>query len=257
MTNIPIVNEPISYVSGIGIKYINSDTLLQLNPGSARDSTNTNDIIINETLFLNNRVQGANGRDVLGAANHVYAVYVIGDSTSYLPSSGILSLDFVSPALPAGYDMFRRIGSVFIDSLIRFSDFLQVGTGEQRTMYISPFQIILSGTSTTFVGIVPAVQFIPPFADTKLGVSISFTPAAATNIVELRPFGTIFSSGSAIFGGYSAAASQRGQLEVGAGLSLNGYPIIEYRVSGGSVSISISSYVDVLTTIKDLGILPP
>jgi hypothetical protein len=98
------------------------------------------------------------------AASTWYAVYVIADSAAVNPTKLLYSTNFVSPALPGGYDKYRRVGSVYNDAGSNFLDFVCHGEGIlRRYRYYetrSNTQILNSGNSTSIVDV--TVVFIPP-----------------------------------------------------------------------------------------------
>ena len=116
MPNTPIVNAGLKYANGLQLAWA-SDETITIAAGAARDSSNTNDIVLDASVTVSNIVSGANGLDTGSvAANTMYAVYLIGDSTGYESTAGLLSTDASSPNLPGGYDMYRRIGWVLTDA---------------------------------------------------------------------------------------------------------------------------------------------
>lgn len=66
------------------------------------------------------------------AMNTWYAIYVIGDTSGANPVASLLSENFVTPALPAGYDVFRRVGSVRNGTNNDFLDFSQDPGGQVK-----------------------------------------------------------------------------------------------------------------------------
>ena len=144
--NVPIVNEGLLYVNGLQMSAgaLNGDNLttatLVIQNGQCRDSTNVNDINLTAGPYtLNPANKGANGIDTgTIAIDTMYAVYVIGSSTLSQPSATLLSTSFTAPALPLGYDMFRRIGSIFTaHAAARFVYFHQRGNGSARDMWFA------------------------------------------------------------------------------------------------------------------------
>src|ERR1700743_3615216 len=114
--NTPIVNRGALYVNGLEFEVF-AFFLLFIHEGAARDSTNTNDIVLNSSLVLNGQNVGPNGTDDAPITpNTRYAVHVIGDSNNNNPTAGLLSLSASNPNLPSGYDMFRRVGWIYTDS---------------------------------------------------------------------------------------------------------------------------------------------
>jgi hypothetical protein len=76
------------------------------------------DIVWDGAISIDVTLNGAGGLDVGAIAlNTAYAVYVIGDSTNALPPAGIASLNFSAPAMPDGYDVFRRVAVISTKTL--------------------------------------------------------------------------------------------------------------------------------------------
>src|ERR1700733_4966151 len=131
--NNPIVNAGLLYVNGLQISNATSSKTLFLDQGAARDSSNINDIILSSTIILNGASTGPNGVDGSTLiASRFYAVYVIGDSTDNKSTAGLFSLSPNAPALPSGYDTFRRVGWILTDSFANIFAFSQTGVNESR-----------------------------------------------------------------------------------------------------------------------------
>jgi hypothetical protein len=94
------------------IDYVETTTQLLLGPGDCRDHTNCHNICLDHYVTIDLATGlGAEHLDVGGpCGNAWYAVYVIASSTDAQPTSALVSLDFYAPTLPAGYDIFRRVG---------------------------------------------------------------------------------------------------------------------------------------------------
>lgn len=251
MTNIPIVNAGISYVNGLELQFNNFNDFT-IFPGAARDSTDTNDIILNSSVVVSKLTTGANGRDFGPLLpSTLYSVHVIGDSTGFMPTAGIMASGGLNPpALPAGYDMYRRIGWIRTDTALgqfRIFQFVQVGSGTTRTyFYDSGVPILTGGTATTWTGI-GTVSLAPPFR-TKITLDIIFTPAVAADTIRLNTSTSTSTASIFTYGSVSATAGQRAtatipiaRLGFGSGF--------QYILTGGSVNLNIQSYDDNLTNM--------
>jgi hypothetical protein len=259
--NNPIVNAGLLYVNGLQIVNTPSNTpvptILMLN-GAARDSTNTSDIILSNTITLDITKVGANGLDIGTAIqNAFYAVYVIGDSTDNNPTAGLFSLAPASdtdtlptPHLPLGYDMYRRVGWILTQAGIVISSFAQSGVGQSRTYYyFGPINVLTGGSSTTYVS-VDLFTCVPPIAQPELSainevlLNVNYTPSSATHYVEFNDFSIngVFSNGIVQFGG-GVAALQFGSVRVPSRRQK-----IFYRVaSGDALTLSVTGYTDYLS----------
>jgi len=215
--NAPIVNAGLLYVNGLQTRYLNSKVITLL-PGAARDSTNVADITLSSDIIINGTMIGANGADFSPiVANTFYAVYVIGDSRGYQPTAGLLSflessINGPSP-IPAGYDMFRRVGWIRTDSSANIVQFYQLGTDESRTYYYTtPINVLVSGSSITFSNV--DMQSVVPFIAqqgleviSQVSLNVTYFPAAAINFSEFHAIDT-FPIGIVQFGCGSALAQQ-------------------------------------------------
>ncbi len=162
----PMVNKGLLYINGLGMSYLTTTTVA-VATGQARDSTNINDINLTTGVTLNTALSGVNGLDQgTLAASTIYAVYAIGNSTAndpsvnvdastggtFQPAQTLMSLSFTAPALPTGYDMFRRIGSVLLDGSKNILEFVQSGSD---FYYVTPIASnITAGASASYVAVV-------------------------------------------------------------------------------------------------------
>lgn len=186
----PMVNLGSLYINGliISVDATTPLSVIDVEVGQCRDSTNINDIVINPvynlktvppTLTANyvtasllfNGVGGLDSGTV--AAYTMYAVYAIGSSTNqaYLvnyspinqvppvelpysayPGAALLSANFVQPTLPQGYDMFRRIGTVTTDINGHIIEFRQIANNDNsRTMFYSEvIQSVANGVAAGY-----------------------------------------------------------------------------------------------------------
>ncbi len=241
--NLPIVNSSQLYAVGYELAWA-SGTTLTLGAGRARNSTDQNDIILDAAVTINGAANGANGLDIGSLANSTfYAVYALGDSLGFNPTAGIISADTSAPLLPAGYDMYRRVGWVLTSGAAAFLLFWQYGNDKERMYYYDVgIAELTNGTSTTYAEIDLATS-VPPIA-TEVLFDIAYTPASATNLAVFVPFGSTATAGIIRFG-YGVAAAQVGMALVPAGLD-SSTPKVEYKVSNGSddLDILVKGYKD-------------
>lgn len=248
--NVPIVNAGLLYVNGLGISNPSPSTLsktLNLAAGQARDSTNTNDIILNSGVTINGALVGANGVDIAVLADSsLYAVYVIGDSTDHESPAGLLSLNASTPSLPFGYDMYRRIGWVLTNASAQILTFWQYGNGSGRTYYYDVgISALSAGVATSFTAVNLSTS-VPPIA-TQVIFKVDYTANATTDIASFLPYGSSATNGIVVFG-YGVAAAQQGMLTVPIGLN-SGVPEIQYKVTSGSDSLTLltAGFIDVIS----------
>jgi hypothetical protein len=226
--NVPILNAGNLYVQGLGLVY-SSTTVLSLNSGQARDSSNIDDIVLSSGVSINIGVSGANGLDFgTIAASSLYYVYVIGSSNNAVASAGLISLSSSAPTLPYNYDMFRRVGAVSIDSGSHIRPFIQIGKGIAREMLYDPgtgpstkgVVIPSSGTggSTSYVNLGVLTSLVPQLAIDCI-IDVAFTPNSANNVIYFAPAtidnGTTASVGSmAAMSGAATGSAQVGVVRV-------------------------------------------
>src|SRR5690606_10372794 len=159
------------------------------------------------------------------AASTLYYVYAIGDSTEFRPNGCLLSLSASQPTLPFGYDMYRRIGAISIDSGSHVRPFMQVGSGNSREMFYDPgtgpstkgVVIPSSGTagSTSYVNLGVLTSLVPQLVVDCI-INCAFTPNFDNNVLFLAP-ATIDNVTTACVGSVaamSAAATGSAQVEV-------------------------------------------
>lgn len=251
----PIVNAGSLYINGFIIAA--TGTVVTVGRGAARDSTNTNDLIVSSTVnLINLATNGANGLDT-GAlvANRFYAVFVIGDSTRYKPNAFLASLDPVNPVLPIGYDMFRRVGWARTDGSAVLSRITEYGDGLTRFYYYEvPLTILTAGNATTFSAgfidlttssFVPPLQLLSAEADPIININLSYTPNSAANVAEFALFNSPLAP--MVRFGTGVAAVQVGNVNVPT--FLTSVASIRYRVSSASdaLTLTIVGFQDLLS----------
>lgn len=252
----PIVNAPNRYVNGLAISNFNS-TILNVSNGAARDSTNTNDIIMNTldtSVFLGRN--GLNGLDTgTVAANLFYAVHIIGDSTDYNAPGFLLSLSAINPILPDGYDMFRRIGWMRTDGSANNLRMWEYGDGLFRTYYYDvPPTILTAGNATIFSAgfidlsalvAVPNFSIISDECDPLISINISFTANSAVNVAEFA-VANAATVPIARFG-TGVAATQVGNITIPTLLTTA--TSFRYRVTSASdaLTLTLASFTDHLS----------
>lgn len=246
MANEPIVNARIKYCNGLNLAWA-SNTTLDVAAGACSNSSNVNDIVLDDAVVLNAAVNGVvNGLDTGSLGNNlIYAVYAIADSTGYNAAGSLLSLASNSaPALPYNYDLYRRIGYVRTNGSAQFLPFDQKGDGLVRAMWYraSIATDITAGSSATFAA-VDVSGSIP--AGGKVGIfKVTFTPTGADDPCELRCGDSAVDNGQAILSGSAAGVVKIGNLECPIGATLASG--VDYKVTGTAVAINVQGYYDVL-----------
>lgn len=242
--SLPIVNAPELYVQNLQLAWA-SDSTLTVAAGRARNSTNENDIILDAGVTINVAANGINGLDIgTFAADTMYAIYAVGDSTKTNTAGAIISADTDSPLMPVGYDMYRRIGWALSDASADLLLFYQYGNDRNRMYYYDVgISELTAGASTTFANIDLATS-VPPIA-TEVLFDVTFTPDGATEVAEFLPYGSSATNGIVRFG-YGVAGAQVGMAWVPCQLN-SGVPTVQYKVAAGdTLTLLTIGYKDFL-----------
>lgn len=134
MNNSSFINAPIKYITNLSLISLDGNDII-IEPGAARNSNNTNDIILTAPLTVQTNIVGKNGWDVaVPTGTNAPAVYIIGDSTQYNPTAGLLSLNHDIPVLPPNYDMYRKIGTISLVGSIFVNAADQLGLESTRSL---------------------------------------------------------------------------------------------------------------------------
>lgn len=261
--NDPIYSLPHLYISGLNVS-VASTTVLAIGPGQARDSNdfidmpvsfpnlagNTNPAVlfqnVQQPLYISSAVNGLNGLDTgTIAASTQYAIYLIGDSRGYNNVAGLISLaSNAAPLVPNGYDSQRLLGFIETDGSSHFV----YATHEPQMMsealsyYLSPASSVLSGgNATTFTGVdcnTPVPTGTLP--NVILYLQVTFTPAAANDVVQFRPTGSTATSGVPTIVGAVAGVAQTQYIQIIAGVNGSSHTSFDYLVTSSSDAVSVN-----------------
>ncbi len=275
MANAQIQNEaiyglPHLYVSGLQLSAA-STTVMAVAPGAARDSNNNIDMVVGLNnyfevdvpavqfldyqpgLLINSAVNGVNGLDTgTIAASTQYAVYLIGDSRHYKNTAAVISLTSnPAPLLPSGYDSYRLIGFWQTDSSSHwvYATHKPQNIAGLLTYFNVPALSVLSGgNATSFTVIDLTTNAAVPtttLPNVIVVLLVTFTPAAAGDVVTFRPTGQTTGSYWTITG-VTAGIAQSQYLTMFAGVG-SSKPEIDYLVtaSGDAVSVSVIEWAGV------------
>lgn len=231
----PLAVTPISWVDGYLVTW-STAARVQIEPGICRDSTDIFDIVLAANQIVDITVAGLNGLDAGGeAANTWYAIYIVGDSTRVNPTGGLLSTNFTTPTLPAGYDVFRRVGCVR-NGAADFLRFFQYGNGMVRRYYYdeaqATLQVLTNGAAIVFTTVSLGALVPSPSREVLFGVSFlaPTVGGATTDVLTIHPTGANEATGPTQFrsGAVSAAG---GGLRVDAELLVSAGQQIDYMVT--------------------------
>ncbi len=243
-TQTPIVNAGLKYINGLNLT-LTSDEIVAIAAGACRDSTNTNDIVVDSALAVSNIISGAGGLDTGTVANDTfYAVFVIGDSTKYNDPVGLLSTSATAPTLPFGYDMFRRVGWVKTDATADFLEFRQRGASNDRWMWydVAIATDITAGNSATFAAVDLSGGLPSLTVATEVNLLCLFTPTAGDDTLEIRPGSSSASAGYVRASGAVAAVVETTNLVCPTDITTG----VDYKVTGSAVALSVAAYLDQL-----------
>lgn len=241
--SIPVVNLPFKYVDGLELSYT-ATTAIQVAAGQCRDSTDTYDLVLSADTDLFTSINGAGGLDTGDvAATTMYAVFVIGNSIKRLPTSTLMSLSSTAPVMPTGYDLFRRVGYIRIDSSFQVTRFYQ--TAERRMVYAEFISVITGGNDASFAPIDLSAA-VPAIPNCSVLLKALLLPATAGNVLAIRPTGSIAASVSCLSASVLSVA-QIAQVSAIVGIDA-GVASIDYQVSQSTdaVNLYVISYVDQL-----------
>jgi len=157
--------DPTSYVTGVTLGFGSASTVT-IGTGEARSSDDTFDLIVGALLTADLTVAGVNGLDAgAEAANTWYFAFVIGDSTGANVIASLISTSSTAPALPAGYDTFRRVGSFRNNAASDIRNFFQFAAGPYRSIQYRDAtggrQVLAAGAAAV-VTAVACATLIPP-----------------------------------------------------------------------------------------------
>lgn len=240
--NIPIVNLGNLYVQGMQLSW-GSNTTMAMAAGQARDSSNVNDIVLSGSVTMNAAVNGINGLDTGSlAANTLYAIYAVGDSSENNASGAVISANLSAPLMPVGYDMYRLIGYVRTDGSSHFLLGYWSGSANERVfVYDVPIATaVTAGNSATYAAVTLAT-FVPAVQNVLAKIETNWTANAAGDTLALQPFNAVGDTVKYIAPVAGASAHTLVREYVQAQLN-SGAPEINYKVSAGTVAINVAGY---------------
>ncbi len=239
---------PSNFIDGLTLNR-NSVSIVRVDEGTARDSTDTVNIILPDFKTADITTSGTGGLDTgTESADTWYAIHVIGDSKEIVETDTLLSTSVTGPTLPPGFDTFRRVGWVRNDASSDFLDWEQTGTGRTRRIHydetINTQQVLNDGSATTMTDI-DLSSFVPPTSSfTSLMVEFQ-TGSAGTNtdFVRLRRKGFDTVGPIRLRTGVVSSAPASWLI----GLPCNNNQRIQYLVTDGTnnqVDISVTCFED-------------
>lgn len=250
--NLPLANAGYLYVQNLEMAFV-SGTSITVAAGQARDVTNTNDIVLPALVTINAATNGLNALDTGALANNTfYAVFAVASSTSanpqtadsVRPAGALLSLSATAPTLPAGYDMFRRIGYVLTSGAAAILDFTQRANGVNRDMWYANAIAtnITAGASATFAAVTASAS-VPVLAKEVFLEAILTADAGATRTAALRAHSSASTLGQVFMSSPASTVTTASLL-----CPCDASGAIDYLVSNTSaaIALNVSGYLDVL-----------
>lgn len=231
------------YCDGLKIKKI-SPTILEVQPGACRNNTNQNDIILNESIFLDITKSDEFGiYDGKRLPNSFYGVYVISDTSGQNPVSCMAVYKNELTLLPFGYDLARRVGWIFLDNSSNIIGFTLIGNSQNRNYYHeNEISVLTSGGST----IAAPVDLSPGMPNIKTNVflnAIMQKSDTAVRLFFLSP--TLSDTGVAMTSQNYAGFNEIGKFYFPLTLVCSNetaVPALRYSVENGTVALSLSVY---------------
>lgn len=181
-------------IEGLAVS-VASTTTLGLATGQCRDSTDETDIVLSSAATINFANAGVvNGIDTgtIGASK-LYYVYLIGNSLdpsgAEFPVGGLASLSS-SPALPTGYDVYRRVGWARTGGSSTLLTLYQSGDGRVRQYSYDTMIAVLTNGNSQSLAAIDLSSACPPLNNMRVNLFVEFTPATAADTVKFAPFGS-------------------------------------------------------------------
>jgi len=175
-------------IDGFALSWVDVSTV-QIGTGVARDSADAYNIELTSTQ--NVAITGGTGINKLDTGTEAgstwYSVWVVSGASG---TGGLLSTSATSPTLPAGYDVSkRRIGWVYNHADNDIQNFLQTGTGRERTVWHNEtganyMKILDAGNATSWT-VVDASARVPATAS-QLNLW-AYSAGGSANGVMIRP----------------------------------------------------------------------
>lgn len=242
-----VIDLPDKYIDGLNISRT-SDDEITVSSGAARDSSNLVDLVLDEDIILNKQFNGVNGLDIgTSAINTMYAIYIIGDSSRFNSPATIMSLDFNAPLLPAGYNVYRRVGaSATGGGSGTWKTWMQYGRGKERTTYYDVAIVALTGGAATTYTAIDLSAAIPHINCIAL-CRTTFTANSAPNDASFLPFGSLTTSSTVSLGSGVATVPQQDVFQIGAVVDGTA-PKILYKVTEATddLDVLVTGFVDQL-----------
>ena len=232
------------YFNGLGISNdaTTPNTKLDVATGSCLDSTGTFQLTLSSAVVINAASNGLNGLDTGSlAASTVYKVFIVADPVTQQASGAMISAS-ATPLLPYGYSAYALIGYVTTDASVHFlAGYWSDNDSARRTFtYDAPIIALSGGTQTGYTG-VALTAFVPPVANTPVGIYMLFAANAAANAANLQGYNSTGDAVTLIAPVATGVANTTENVTVLAQLN-TAAPSIKYKVAAGALSLYVTGY---------------
>jgi hypothetical protein len=234
------------YLDGLNLSFTGPSSV-SIGAGSAISFDGSYNLSVASSLSVNIAANGANGLD--GGAEQprrVYYVYLIGDSGRTNPVAGLLSASDTAPALPPGYNVFRRIGFVVNDASSNFLSFEWSRRTCHFTVSEDRTRVLANGGATAFTTIdcsplVPRsarrILLRVHFINNEPAGLFGLVPRASRRHVRFRAAGSTHDGSLYMFGeGLGTNAGIISQMQIPCSENQR----VDYRVSNSGAVVSLS-----------------
>ena len=239
---------PVYYVNGLQISNdaTSPNTVLDIGVGSILDSTQTYQLFTESNITINSALNGLNGLDTgTIAASTVYAVYLVSDPVTLQATGAMISKSVTGPLMPFGYSAYALIGFVTTDSSMHFlKGYWSTDDSGNRMFTYDAFQAttVTSGAATTYTN-VNLITLVPNVANTPVQLYTAFTPAAASNTLDLQ-CGNGTGAQAIVTGQVASVVVSTTSTILAQPVSITSVisPVVNYKVSAGTVAIDVAGY---------------
>lgn len=233
------------YFNGLGISNnaTTPNTKLDLAPGSCLDSTGTFQLTLSSSATINAATNGLNGLDTgTFAASTVYKVFIVADPVTQQATGAMISAS-ATPLLPFGYSAYALVGYATTDSSVHFlAGYWSDNDSARRVFtYDAPIIALNAGTQTSYTG-VALTAFVPPVANTQVGMYMLFAANAAGNTANLQGYNSTGDQVTVIAPVATGTANTTASVSVLAQLNSSA-PSIKYKIAAGALSLYVTGYV--------------
>lgn len=240
---------PFAYFNGLGLSNdaTTPNSIIDIAVGSCLDSTLTYQMQLSTATTVSSAFTGVGGLDTgTVAASTVYAVYLISDPIYANVTSAVLSTSLTGPLMPFGYSAWRLIGFATTDSSSHFllGYWSDTDSAARSFVYDAPISCLSGGTQTSYTG-VSLSAFVPAINNTAVTLYSNFTANAAADIQNLKGYN---STGDAvtIIAPVAGATAHTTSSDIVLAQLNSGAPSIKYKVSAGSLALSVQGYQFIL-----------